>query len=382
MNVLYITNTLHKGGAEVHLLILIKGMQALGVKCEIAFLRSKVTGGSDDLRNDFEHAGIRTHYMKCENSFDPRIGWRLNHLLGKNKWDVLHSHLPRADGAAALCKIFKPKQAWISTLHHPYDNAYAAACMIPALAPMWRMADGIICVSEPVRQWSIKRLGISPASVCTIVHGIDMPSGFLSLKRETDPASGRERFCIGSIGRYEERKGHETLILAMPEILRKFPSAELKIGGHDPWGYGEVLKKLISELKLEKHVHLIGFITDKDRFFSEIDVFAFASLSEGFGIVVLEAMAAGKPAVVSNISPLKDIIHLGVSGLVAEPKDPKGFADAIVSIFQDRNDLHRMGLEGAKRVASEFSTEKMIKKTLQYYEDILLKVESKKRKSL
>lgn len=371
MNILFITNTLHKGGTEAHLLLLAKGFQAYGLKCEVAFFRSKVIGGSVDLKDDFEYAGIRTHYLGCENSFDPRIGFHLNHLLRKRSWDILHSHLPRADAAAAMCKIVKPKQIWISTLHHPYDNAYSAAWMIPILAPIWRLADGVIAVSESVRQWSIQRLGLMPESVYTVLHGIDIESDFAFGKPETALSLTQERFCIGSIGRYEKRKGHETLILAMPQILKWFPHAKLKIAGHDPWGYGEVLKKLIFGLNLEKHVHLVGFKKDMNRFFSEIDVFALASLSEGFGIVVLEAMAAAKPIVVSNISPMKNIIFPGVSGLVAKPKDPKGFADAIISLFQDRDYLQRMGSEGAKRVKTEFSTAKMVKKTLQYYEDIL-----------
>ena len=57
-----------------------------------------------------------------------------------------------------------------STLHHPYDNAYAGAPFIPFLAPMWRRADGIIAVSEPVREWAIRRLGVAPERVRTIVE--------------------------------------------------------------------------------------------------------------------------------------------------------------------------------------------------------------------
>ena len=373
MNVLYITNTLHKGGAEAHILQLAKGLRAYGVYCEIAFLRSHVSGGSMNLESDFIKEGIRTHYLGCERSWDPRIGILLNRLVRATHWDLLHSHLPRADSAAAWCKILNPNLNWISTLHHPYDNAYSAARLIPFLAPMWRAADGIIAVSEEVRKWSIHRLGVRPHSVQTIVHGIDFDTKTNLLESATRVTSAKKTLRIGSIGRYEERKGHETLILAMPDILREFPQAELWIAGHDPWGHGEVLKKMISELRLENHVRLVGYITDKMKFFSEIDVFAFASLSEGFGIVVLEAMAALKPVVVSNILPLIDIIQPGLSGLVAEPRDPKGFAKAIISLFQNPDFLFQIGVEGAKRVASEFSTEKMLQRVFGYYTKILSK---------
>jgi len=376
VNILYITNTLHKGGAEQHLLVLTKGLQTYGVKSEVVFLRSKVPGGSIDLRKDFEKAGMKTHYILGEHSYDPRIGIRLRRLLGQKKWDLLHSHLPRADSAAAWCKLFDLKIPWISTLHHPYDNAYSAARLIPILAPIWRLADGIIAVSEPVRNWSIRRLGVRPDKVHTIEHGVDIEPKIESPKQKTVQNSSRGKLCIGSIGRYEERKGHQTLIRAMPYIIKVFPDVELKIAGHDPWGYGKILKKLICELGLEKHVRLVGYITDKNKFFSEIDVFAFASLKEGFGIVVLEAMAAAKAVVVSNILPLKEIICPGVSGLVAE-QYPEDFANVIISLFKNPDEMYRIGTEAVKRVEAEFSTTKMIQRTFQYYNRILNTVASK-----
>ena len=87
-------------------------------------------------------------------------------------------------------------------------------------------------------------------------------------------------------------------------------------------------------------------------------------------------MAAAKVVVVSNILPLKEIICPD-SGIVAEPQNPKSFADAIISLFQDPDCLYRMGTQGTKRVASEFSTSKMVQSTLQYYNKILIKTGNK-----
>jgi glycosyltransferase involved in cell wall biosynthesis len=369
MKVLHVINTLHSGGAEAHLLLLAKGLLSRGLACEVAFLRSAVAGGSVDLRQAFEESGVRTHHLRCESSFDPRSAIRLNHLMASAHWDVLHSHLPRADAAAAVCRLLHRGRPWISTLHHPYDNAYSGARLIPALAPMWRLADGVIAVSESVRQWSIERLGLNANHVHTIVHGIELRQR-AAAPCDTPSAPGAPRFHIGAIGRYEARKGHETLIRAMPSILEEFPAAALTIAGHDPWGHGDALRRIIEELDLGAHVELVGFTSDKEAFFSNVDVFAFASRSEGFGIVLLEAMEAGKPVVVSNISPLKEIISPGTTGLVAEPGDPASFAAAIVSLFRDRNALRRMGTEARKRVASEFSDTAMVDKTLQLYRDV------------
>ncbi len=371
MKVLSVITSVHEGGAEAHLLLLARGLQAQGVTCGVAFLRSAVAGGSVDLREHFERAGIRTYYLACESPYDPRSGSRLNRLLADGSWDVLHSHLPRADAAAAACKLLNRRLPWISTLHHPYDSsdrAYSAARLVPLMAPMWRLADGVIAVSEAVRQWSIGRLGVSADAVRTIVHGIT------SHGRGAAPVTDPARCCIGSIGRYEERKGHETLIRSMVPIVRRFPNAQLRIAGHDPWGHGDVLRRLIRELGLEDHVHLVGFVSDKETFFAGIDVFAFASRSEGFGIVLLEAMDAGKPSVVSDISPLKDIICPGHSGLVAERQDPDAFAQAIIALFEDRARLRCMGDAARQRVASEFSQGRMVERTLDFYRAVHARV--------
>jgi len=375
MNVLQVANTLHRGGAEAHLLQLAKGLKGLGVTCEIAFLRSRVPGGSFDLRQMFEDHGIHTHYLDCEGSYDPRVGIRLKRLLATRKWDVLHSHLPRCDAASAFCKLLQPSQTWISTLHHPYDsddNAYSAGRWIQVLAPLWRLADGVVAVSEPVRQWSIDRLGIKPERTHTIAHGVDIDNlNDTAPGQDVRSTDGVIRHSIGAIGRYEARKGHETLIRSMVPILKDVPNAELRIAGHDPWGHGNVLRELIHDLHLEEHVQLLGFMSDRNAFFADIDVFAFASRSEGFGIVLLEAMAAGKATVVSDIPPLNEIICPGKSGLIAERDDVMGFADAIVSLFQNPDYLRSIAKEGKRRAVTEFSEARMVQRTLQYYRDVL-----------
>lgn len=370
MKVLQFTNTLHQGGTEAHILLLAKGLQSNGVTCEVAFLRSKVAGGSIDLRQSFEDAGITTHYLACEHSLDPRSAVRLNRLIRGSAWDVVHSHLPRCDAAAALCKLALPRQAWVSTLHHPYDsadNAYSAGRWMRAAAPMWRLADGVIAVSETVRQWAIHTLRLRASRVHAISHGVDIDA---IAARGSAPAAEAIGHRIGSIGRYEWRKGHDTLIKAMPTILKSFPDAELHIAGHDPWNHGKTLRAIINELGLQEHVHLTGYV-DGTAFLASTDVFAFASRSEGFGIVLLEAMAAAKPAVVSNIPPLNGIIAPGRSGLVAECDDPEGFAGAILSLFRDPKNARKIGDAARRRVAQEYSAARMVDDTLRYYEDVL-----------
>jgi glycosyltransferase involved in cell wall biosynthesis len=82
-------------------------------------------------------------------------------------------------------------------------------------------------------------------------------------------------------------------------------------------------------------------------------------------------MQAGVPAIVSNISPLNEIICPGTSGLVAEPENPRSFANAVITLFENREYMHRIAAEGQRRVATEFSQERMVEKTLGYYHDVI-----------
>ena len=139
----------------------------------------------------------------------------------------------------------------------------------------------------------------------------------------------------------------------------RVPSARLLIAGHDPWGYGETLRRLIDRLGLGEKVRLVGFQSDIGAFLSAIDVFAFATQSEGFGQVVIEAMAAGKPVVASKIAPLTEIIREGETGLLIEPDEVQAFAQAITWLFTHPDQAQEMGKRGQERVKNHFSAGKM-----------------------
>ncbi|HVO92727.1 MAG TPA: glycosyltransferase family 4 protein, partial [Terriglobales bacterium] len=179
------------------------------------------------------------------------------------------------------------------------------------------------------------------------------------------------RAVIGSIGRLEPRENHECLIAAMPQVCKANPNALLLIAGHDPWGYGATLRRQIGELGLEENVRLVGFQNDIVSFLSALDVFAFATHSEGFGQVLVEAMAMSKPVVASRIPPLTEIVVDQQTGLLVERGNPQAFADAIIRLLKDPMDRARMGSLGRERVEQVFTAERMCRETIALYEDVI-----------
>jgi glycosyltransferase involved in cell wall biosynthesis len=229
----------------------------------------------------------------------------------------------------------------------------------------------MIAISEAVKIWLVQRYGLAPEKIQVVYYGIE-PERWRSPAQDLRSRWGLdEQLLVGTIGRLIPVKGHDVLIRAMSSVVRQLPRTTLLIAGHDPWGYGRVLKGLTAQLGLGEHVRFLGFQDDVPSFLHALDVFAFASRSEGFGQVVIEAMAAGKPVVVSRIAPLTEIVVDGETGLWAEPGIPESFAEKIRWLLTHPEDARAMGRRGQERVSTFFSAARMAQEMRNVYATVL-----------
>ncbi|MDH3443515.1 MAG: glycosyltransferase family 4 protein, partial [Deltaproteobacteria bacterium] len=125
------------------------------------------------------------------------------------------------------------------------------------------------------------------------------------------------------------------------------------------------------ELALGDNVKVIGFQNDVVSFLDAIDVFAFATRSEGFGLVLVEAMAAGKPVVASKIAPLTEIVIDGETGVLVESDNSRAFAVSLSRLLSSAKERHRMGGLGQQRVQTHFTAERMSHETQMLYQALL-----------
>jgi glycosyltransferase involved in cell wall biosynthesis len=211
-----------------------------------------------------------------------------------------------------------------------------------------------------------------PEEKVSVIHyGID-PERFSGAQTNLKQKWALEdKLVIGTIGRLEPRKGHDCLIRAISDLKNAVPNVFLAIAGHDPANYGRDLESLINNFDLKQEVRLVGFQSDVPAFLSALDIFAFATHSEGFGQVVVEAMAAGKPLVASNIPPLTEIVLDGETGMLVAPENPAAFADAISWLLTHREQARAMGMRGQGRVRTHFSAERMSAQTYSLYEQLI-----------
>jgi 1,4-alpha-glucan branching enzyme len=219
----------------------------------------------------------------------------------------------------------------------------------------------------------IARLFNQPTGkIIVIPNGVE-PENILP-DREKPPSTGGGEKSIVFLGRLVPEKGVQVLIEALPLILQKAGSVRLFIAGKGP--YQSELAKLARGLGVDDQVNFVGFVNDHDRnqLLARSDVAVFPSLYEPFGIVALEAMAAGIPVVVSDTGGLQDIIEHGVDGYCAPPGDATMLANYIAELLNNPELACHFARRARRNVAVKFNWQQIATATLEVYKGVRLKL--------
>ncbi len=217
--------------------------------------------------------------------------------------------------------------------------------------------------------------GLSLKKEIIVPNGIDADK-FQNVSRRI---SFRKKFSIPSeckiilfLGRLHPIKGLDTLISAFAEVIKKEPDSFLVLAGPDENDYGENLKSQISKFNIGGKVVFTGMIVgeEKNAALRESDVFVLPSYTEAMSVAVLEAMYFGLPAIATkNVGNASDILRVD-AGIVVE-KTESAVAEAILKVLRDPALAKKMGENGRRLVAQEFSGEKMAKRWIEEYEKII-----------
>ena len=227
------------------------------------------------------------------------------------------------------------------------------------IARLNQRSNLIIAVSTSVSDYLLKNNLAPRGRTIVIPNGLDLENFAPHITDSKRVETVHHAPIIGSIGSLNRLKGHSYLIEAMPEVLKHYPLATLEIIGKGPEASN--LESEIKAKKLERHVTLLGEKKDLQAYMKNWDVFALPSISETFGIVVLEAMKAGIPVVATKVGGIKDIIEDKENGLLVESRNPKKLADSIIELLKHPVLASKLKKNGLKRV-EEFDWKKVIKK--------------------
>ena len=281
---------------------------------------------------------------------------KISRLARSMQADLILSWMPKAHlygGAAAL--LGRRAACWFQ---HGRPSTASALDRLMARLP----ARAILTCSADVAAAQGK---VSPQRRTIVVHpGVDLQR--FDPQHLPTPAECRQQLglaaegpLIGIVGRLQHWKGIHVLLEAMPRVIERHPGAHCVVvgGPHDlePL-YPGFLDERIEQLNLQNHVTLAGAQSDVPRWMMAMDVFIHASDHEPFGIVILEAMALGKPVIATDGGGPPEIITPGVNGMLTPFGDAAALARAILHYLDHPDLAQQMGIAASHR-AKQFSTE-------------------------
>lgn len=359
--VLILIKGLGRGGAEQLLLNAAPYLRNEGTDTEIAYLLT----WKNALVPELEAAGVRVTCLRG----DRGVSWifRLRRLVKERSVDIVHSHSPVS---AALSRIVLGRRVrHVYTEHNVWDR-YHRVTRIANMLTYWRN-DHVIAVSDHVkdsiRYPSLLRWVRMPM-VEAIHHGVDpaaMDKWASSDGVHAELGIPESAPLVATVANFKTHKGYPYLLQAAAEIVAELPETRFVLVGLGP--LEDEIKRQASDLGLGENVIFAGFREDAPRIAGAADVFAMSSLYEGLSIALLEAMALGRPVVVTRVGGLPEVVEDGTSGFVVEPKQSPALAARILALLHDP-ELRRTMSEGARKSAARFDISKAAKRMLETYE--------------
>ena len=304
-------------------------------------------------------------------TLSPRAYLQTKRLLQEQQFDLIHLHEPMMP-ALPLTVLRHSNTTNVGTFHAFRNTPLAYFYGKPILRPFFRKLHGHIAVSSAARDFVGEYFR---ADYRIIPNGID----FHRFNRRYPPLEqfADERPTVLFVGRLEKRKGLKYLLRAWPLVLERHPEARLVVVGRGRplEGYRRFAAR---QGWSEADVVFAGYVAAEDlpRYYQACDVFCAPNTGqESFGIVLLEAMAAGAPIVASDIPGYRDVVDDGEQGLLVEPKNRGAIADAVSRLLANpglRASMRRAGQDKARaydwpRVASQ---------VLDYYSEVLARREA------
>jgi phosphatidyl-myo-inositol alpha-mannosyltransferase len=354
------------GGVQYHVRDLAETLRGMGHHVEI-LTPAEREESLDDEWMTFAGRTVPVPYngSMASMQFGPISAARVRRWLRDGHFDVVHVHEPTAPSVSLLvCMI--AKGPIVATFHAATTRSKWLAALGPWARPWLERISGRIAVSDFARRVQVEHLGGDAVIIPNGVHVSAFAEG-PSLPGITRGVDGP---TIGFLGRFDEpRKGLPVLLEAMRTVVRMHPGARLLIAGR---GDADEVRGLIGD-DLRAHVALLGELTEADKaaFLRSVDIYCAPNLlGESFGVVLIEALAAGAPIVASDLDAFVRVLEDGEAGVVVRRGDPTALADALCGLLADPARMAELSARGA-RAAAVYDWDVLARRILAVYEMVL-----------
>lgn len=349
------------GGVQAHVAELAEVLIERGHKVSVLAPASDGTELPDFVVSAGRAVAIPYNGSVARLTFGPVSYARTRRWIAENDFDVLHIHEPNAPSLSMLAMKIAEGPI-VATFHTSTTKSLVLSTFQGVLQPYLEKISGRIAVSELARRWQVESLG---SDAVEIPNGVDVPAFAHARPLPGYPRPGK---TVLFLGRYDEpRKGMAVLLGALPTLVAKYPDLEILVVGR---GDEEKLRKEAG--RYARHLRLLGQVSDADKASAlrSVDAYCAPNLGgESFGIVLVEAMAAGAPVVASELDAFRRVLRDGTAGLLVPVGDSAALAAAIDSVLGD-DDRRRALTDVARVVVGEYDWPVVAEQILRVYETV------------
>jgi glycosyltransferase involved in cell wall biosynthesis len=357
MKVLHIEAGMHLYGGALQVVFLLRGLRELGVQSVLA-----CPEGSAIAAEATAHAQVVTMPMKGD--LDVGLLGRLRRLIREIKPDVVHLHSRRgSDIWGALAARLEGVPVVLSRRVDNPESRFVVRLK-------YRLYDEVVTISDGIRQ-VLLREGVPPHKLHCVLSAVDTTQyrpdrSHLAWFRSTFHIA-EDELTIGMVAQFIARKGHSTLLDALPQVLAQHPRVKVILFGQGPIS-GEIQARVQASPELARCVQLPGFRRDLDKILPCLDVLAHPAFMEGLGVSLLQAAACGVPLVGGRAGGIPEIVQPGLNGELIEPGDTHALATSLNKLLASSDVRQRYGAAGREWVEARFSIGAMVKGNLAVYQ--------------
>lgn len=365
VRIVHLINSLNPGGGERFLVDLARQLPREGFDCRVVCLYKR-----GDFADEIEAGGVPVSVIGV-----PRqMGWegykRVYQVLRSLSTDIVHCHLLEACWYGLPAGWMAGVPLRIAHLQNCHWHLRLKLKLFDRFA--FQFADAAFACSRAVADFYTGRMWY-PVSKLHVVHNAVDPTRFEDLPRKDEAKRrlglGEDDVILTTVASLTPQKGHQYLLQAAKEIVRRWPSTKFLFVGDG--GLRDRLQGETKALGIEPWVRFLGERLNVPAILAASDIFVLPSLWEGFGLVLVEAGLAGLPVIASSVDGTIEIIQDRRNGLLVRPKDIPALVEACLELIGNRSLRERMGKEGKRIALERFSIRQIASRVADLYGTLL-----------
>jgi glycosyltransferase involved in cell wall biosynthesis len=351
---------MHLYGGALQVVFLLRGLRERGVDSVLACPVGSAVGQAA------REQGLEVREIDMRGDADVGLVGRLRRLMRAERPGLLHLHSRRGcDTWGALAGRLHGLPVVLSRrVDNPEPRLWAAV--------KYRLPDRVVTISQGIFE-VLRAAGVPERKLVCVPSAVDTTQyrparEHMGWFRETFGLPD-DALTIGMAAQFIERKGHQTLLDALPAVFAAYPQVRVLLFGQGPL-VEAVRARVAADAALSGRVQLAGFRADLDRVLPCLDVLAHPAFMEGLGVSLLQTAACGVPIVGGRAGGIPEIVRPGLNGELVEPGDAAGLAAALNRLLASADLRQRMGQAGRTWVQSHFSIDAMVDGNLAVYRSL------------